>query len=400
MQRRRSLSIRARCLVAVLALWPLGGHGADRAFADRIAQTGAPDDRDAATADYRRRLEDYTRARAAFEEAAGPYWTAVAEKRRARNAKRRDNQEILPDDYVLTQPPLYAGPARPIDPSAPGTPPAPGAPVPVVADVLRAAVEHFEFVPQRPDSELTYKRAYAQVAAAAGLTREQIVRIYAFEAGGTGGYDVQAGLEHPRPGARAISTALGYNQLLHTNSVELMAEKGDQFITTLQTRAAQLTGDAKAALEKKIAVVRAMVEFTRTVPDTWSDHERLANTPKGLAVHAMLLDIDVGPLMQTQKLVDSVEFAQRKGFTRPLTAAELEMMNLTGDGNGFDMVMMPEALRAEVPTSNFFQRVGYERSPVAIRNNTVAKLIAATDAVMDREAKLQGARDLAAAYPK
>jgi hypothetical protein len=38
----------------------------------------------------------------------------------------------------------------------------------------------------------------------------------------------------------------------------------------------------------------------------------------------------------------------------PLTAAEHEMMNLTGDGNGIDMVLMAAAMREKVPTSNFF----------------------------------------------
>jgi hypothetical protein len=87
-----------------------------------------------------------------------------------------------------------------------------------------------------------------------------------------------------------------------------------------------------------------------------------------------------------------------KGFAAPLTAAELEMMNLTGDGNGFDMVTMPPHMRERVPTSNFFQRGGYERNPVARRNDTVAKLIAAADAKMDAEARLSGARALSDAY--
>src|SRR4029079_15305377 len=82
----------------------------------------------------------------------------------------------------------------------------------------------------------------------------------------------------------------------------------------------------------------------------------------------------------------------------PLTAAALEMMNLTGDGNGYDMLVMSSALREKVPTSNFFQRGGDERNPVAARNNTVAKLIAATDAKMVQESKLPGAKDLAAAF--
>ena len=64
----------------------------------------------------------------------------------------------------------------------------------MVADFLRAAAEQFRFVPQRPQSEIEFKRAYAKVALDAGLTKDQVVRIYAFETGGNGGYDAQAGL--------------------------------------------------------------------------------------------------------------------------------------------------------------------------------------------------------------
>lgn len=74
------------------------------------------------------------------------------------------------------------------------------------------------------------------------------------------------------------------------------------------------------------------------------------------------------------------------------------MTNLTGDGNGYDAVSMPPDMRDQVPTSNFFQRAGYERNPVAIRHNTVASLFAAIDAKMDVESVLPGATELAAAY--
>ena len=77
-----------------------------------------------------------------------------------------------------------------------------------------------------------------------------------------------------------------------------------------------------------------------------AQHEKLAATEQGWALHAMVLDIDVGPHLQTHKLLTSVHFARAKGHTRPLTAAELEMMNLTGDGTGLDMVTMPQAMRA------------------------------------------------------
>ena len=350
----------------------------------------------AAMAQYRRAFAEYLKAQASYAAAAEAYWSTIAEKRRARTTKRANHEQISIDDYVLTQPPVYTGPPKPHDPSKPAEEAPPRVYVPVVADFLAAARDEFKFVPRMPQTESEFKRTYAKAALAAGLTKQQIVRIYGFEAGGNGDYDVQAGLEYNKQ-ARAITTALGYNQLLATNTVEIIAEKGSQFIKSLMARATRLPDGEKTALEGKIGVVRKMVNFSVSVPDDWNEHQMLANTPKGLGVHAMNLDLDVGPLLQTQKLVDSVVFARRKGYGETLTAAELEMMNLTGDGNGFDMVTMPMAWRDKVPTANFFQRSGYRDNPVAQRNNVVSRLIAATDARMDEEVRKPGARELAAA---
>ena len=351
-----------------------------------------------AIAEYRRRLEEYQEARAAFEEQAGAYWSAIAEKRRTRNAKRRERQPITLDDYVLAQPPVYSGPKRPINPEPEPEEerPRPRKTIPVVADFLQAAAQNFQFMPQRPASEVEFKRAYARYALASGLTREQAVRVYSFETGGNGNHDMQSGLHGP--GSHAISTAIGYNQLLTTNTVELLAEQGQELVRALTEKAASLSGPARKAMDHKIAVLKRMVAFTRSVPDDWSAHEKLANTAQGWAVHAMVLDADVGPMLQTHKLLTSVIFARAKGYTRPLTAAELEMMNLTGDGTGFDMVTMPHGMREQVPTSNFFQRSGYERNPVAVRHNTVAKLLAVTDERMDFNSNKPGAKELAGAF--
>jgi hypothetical protein len=394
-----------RCCLGVLAfallLAPravaMDGVALSAGTADAMAQAASPQ----AIAEYRRKLREYQEARAAFEQEAGAYWSSIYEKRRGRNAKRREHQAIALDDYVLTQPPVYDGPKRPVDPSP--EPSEPSEPrlrksIPVVADLLRAASEHFQFAPQRPASEVEFKRAYARVASAAGLTREQAVRVYSFETGGNGNHDMQSGLSASRPGSRAISTAIGYNQLLTTNSVELLAEQGPEILGALTAKAAQLSGDPRRKMDHKIAVLKRMVGFARSVPDEWAQHEKLGDTPQGWALHAMVLDIDVGPLLQTHKLLTSVIFARAKGYQRPLTAAELEMMNLTGDGTGLDMVTMPIAMREQVPTSNFFQRSGYERNPVAIRHNTVAKLLAITDSRMDSNSQLPGAKELAAAF--
>ncbi len=358
-------------------------------LANAMAQSG----------DYAQRLADYQQARAAFDQDAEAYWNAVSERRRTRIAKRRDRVAISVNDYVLQQPPLYEGPPRPRDPNPvePDGVARPRKPLPVAADFLRAAAQEFQFSPQRA-SEGDFKRAYARVALANGLTREQAVRVYSFETGGNGGHDLQSGLNPSKPGSRAISTAVGYNQLLTANTITLVAEQGSAILKDLNDKAARSAGPQRANIERKITVVKRMLGVVRTVPQSWSAFEKLGLTPQGWGIHALVYDIDIGPLLQTHKLMTSVDFARAKGYSRPLTAAELEMMNLTGDGNGFDMVSMPQSIREQVPTANFFQRSGYERNPVAIRHNTVAKLLAITDSRMDANSALPGARELAAAF--
>jgi hypothetical protein len=348
--------------------------------------------------DYQAKLAQYTQAHRAYEDEASAYWDQVVDKRRARNAKRRGNEQVLASDYVLTQPPLYSGPPRPIDPDAPlGPPPGEKPPIPVLADFLQAATEQFGFVPERPQSELDFKRAYAQAASAAGLTKDQIVGVYAFETGGNGTYDMQAGVSPTRP--RAISPAIGYNQLLSTNSVSILAESGGRLLGTLRQKSKTMTGSEKIAMEHKIDAFKRMITFSRSVPQNWNEFDRLAkSTPGGLGIHAAILDRDIGPQLQVQKLLNSVRFARAKHYEAPLSAAELELMNLTGDGNGIDMVMMPQDLRAQIPTANFFQQSGYERNPVARRTGVVAGLLADIEGKMRSASQSPGAKDLAAVF--
>jgi hypothetical protein len=353
----------------------------------------------AAAAKHRAAIEAYIRARRAYEDEAQAYWQSVVDKRRGRNAKRRGNEQIVLEDYVLTQPPIYSGPARPSGYVPRRDPTRPALPIPSIADFLRAAAAHYNFVPERPKTDLEFKQAYAKVAAAAGLTKDQAVRIYAFETGGNGTYDGQAGIVGNRKDARPISPAMGYNQLLSTNTVGLLAEHGDKFVAALNASAAALADAERKALDHKIATLKKMIAFSRTVPNAWSEHDKLAKmTQGGMGIHAAVLDRDIGPLLQTQKLLDSVLFAKMKGHMQPLSAAELEMMNFTGDGNGFDLVTMPQELRERVPTSNFFQRGGYERNPIARRTGTVAALFTAIETKMDRASQSPGAKELAEAF--
>jgi len=388
----RRTSIRLASAMLIVALVP-----AQAAPAHKPAVVAA------AAANHKAKIEVYQRALHAHERAAAAYWKTISEKRSGRLAKRRAHQPAELADYVLTQPPVYAGPPPPpgYRPSPPTREPAePKLPIPVIADFLAAALEQFQFVPDRPADDAAFKRAYAKVAIAAGLTREQAVRVYAFETGGNGTYDVQAGLTSPqRKDAHAISPAVGYNQLLSTNTVSLLAEHGDRFLSTLRKSAETTSARAHAALDRKLASLHKMIIFSRSVPKVWSEQDKLAKTTRGgIGIHAAVLDRDIGPLLQTQKLLDSVLFARTNGYAQPLTAAELELMNFTGDGNGFDMVTMPQQLRERVPTSNFFQRQGYERNPIARRTGTVAVLFASIETKMDRASQAAGARELAQAF--
>jgi hypothetical protein len=347
--------------------------------------------------DYQSRLAAYQQVREPYEEQATAYWDDVAAKRRIRNDKRRTGQPVALEDYVLDQPPQYSGPPRPVDPNAvPGPQPGELPPVPLLEDFLANAKSHFSFVPDRAN-EVDFKRAYAKAASDAGLTRDQIVGVYAFETGGNGTYDMQAGVTPTRP--KAISPAVGYNQLLSTNTISIFAEHGATILTSLRNKAKILNGPAKLSMERKIEAVKRMIAHSRTGPQRWGDWDKMAKfTTPGVGIHAAILDRDIGPILQVQKLANSLHFARIKGYTAPLSASDLELMNLTGDSTGLDMIMMPAEYRSRVPTANFFQQRGYDRNPVARRTGVVAKLISDMENQMARGAQNPGAKDLAAAF--
>src|ERR1700733_8869407 len=81
-----------------------------------MAQAASP----YAITEYRRLLQQYQDVHGAFEQEAGAYWSSITEKRRGRNAKRREHLQITLDDYVLTQPPVYTGPTQQTKPEPEG----------------------------------------------------------------------------------------------------------------------------------------------------------------------------------------------------------------------------------------------------------------------------------------
>jgi hypothetical protein len=336
----------------------------------------------------------YSAARSAFEKQHRAYWRRVEAKRGARKARRRLGQAPTADDYVRVHPPKYQGPELPADIArivAAVKPPPRERRLPAVADFLAHAKKQFGFVPKRA-SERAFKRSYAIEALAVGLTKDQVVRVYALETGGLGTYDMQSGINPATRQGKPISSALGYAQLLHANSTGELVKHGEAFAQRLTAMAARPGTPAERATElrAKAAVLRKMLRAARSVPNEWKAHQRFAGTPPGLGIHALNLDADIGPWMQVLKLKSLKDSAARAGLG-DLNGAEIELMNLAGPGTGLEM-MTP--LGRGMPTANFFSEGGYARNPI-VRERTAAELLATLEARMEVHLKKAGSVEFA-----
>lgn len=343
-------------------------------------------------------LAAYKQAQAAFERQLAAYWSDVNDRRTERRRKRAAGIGFTADDYVAAFPPVYQGPPLTKEIQAALEQEAktrePPRPTPTVEDFLAAAQSVYGFVPERI-SEVEFKRRYAREAMVLGLSRDQVLRVYALETGGIGTADMQAGINPITKQGRAISTALGYAQLLHANSVNEIVKHGPAFVArlTAMTAGKGVTPQRVQQLKGKIAVLRKMIANARSVPNEWSAHVRYAGTPPGLGIHALNLDGDIGPWLQVHKLADIKKFAAEQG--RPtLTGAELELMNLAGPATGLEMMT---TLGASAPTPNFFSRMGYERNSV-VRNRTGRELLLELDRRMDGHLTKPGAVEFARVY--
>ena len=361
------------------------------------SQTTPPELAAKLTPAQRQIYEDYRRARDAFEAKLRTYWARVDAKRDARRAKHMLAQPLSSEDYVAEQPPKYAGPELPAEIAkllVEVLPPAPARPLPEVSDFLANAKAQFGFVPA-PTTELDFKRRYAREALAVGLSKDQVLRIYALETGGQGTYDMQSGINPVTKQGRPISSALGYAQLLNGNSVSELVKHGASFAQRLISMAAQPgTPSARAAgLRDKATIVRRMLRAARSVPNEWAAHVRFGGTPAGLGIHALNLDADVGPWLQVLKLKGLKEAAEAAGRGQ-LSGAEIELMNLAGPRTGLEM-MTP--LGRTMPTSNFFSEGGYYRNTI-VREKTAAELLSALEQRMEANLKKPGAVEFAQVF--
>ena len=339
----------------------------------------------------------YLRARAAFDTDLQAYWGAVEQKRDGRKKKRTQGVAFAADDYITLQPPKYDGPALPPDVAKIVTevkPTEPETPRPIVADFMAAARAEYGFVPVTV-GEREFKRRYAEEALTLGLSKHQVVRVYALETGGRGTFDMQAGIDPDTRSGKPISSALGYAQLLAANSISELVKYGEPFAQRLTAlaNAPGVPGAKAAALRGKVAALRKMQRVVRAMPNEWGAHVKFSTTPKGYGMHAINLDSDIGPWLQAIKLKGLKEEAERAGRPK-LTGAEIELMNLSGPRTGLEMM---EAVARGMPTANFFSQGGYYRNTI-VREKTAAQLLAALDERMEASMKKAGAIEFATVF--
>ncbi len=93
------------------------------------------------------------------------------------------------------------------------------------------------------------------------------MRVYALETGGNGTADMQAGVHPITKKGHPISSALGYAQLLHANTIGELVKHGDSFIARLRKMAAATRDPARAQeLHDKIVALQRMLHAARSVP--------------------------------------------------------------------------------------------------------------------------------------
>lgn len=358
-------------------------------------------------ADQRQTFLAWRLAHHAYDAKLDAYWAAVEGKRAERRRKKAARLELIYSDYVASFPPQYEGSQLPPDllrawqkfvaeDEAKQPPPlAPPKEIPSVDDFLAAAKSIYGFTPERV-SERVFKERYAEEAMALGLSKTQVVRVYALETGGQGTADMQSGVHPISRRGKPISTALGYAQLLDANSVSELAKHGAGFVTRLETMAQRtdIPRERTYQLRAKSLILRRMLADAKTVPNTWSSHQTYAKTPQGQGIHSINLDGDIGPMLQAMKLLGLKEEAEKAGKVG-LAGAEMELMNLVGPGTGLEILLYPGA--AAAPTTNFFARRAYSVNKMA-QNLTGAGLLTELEKRMDADISRPGSVEFSAAF--
>ena len=344
-------------------------------------------------ATYQEKLSAYRSAYSAFQVKSDRYWAEISRKKKIRSDRRKAGKTIKRKHFVLSHPPKYTGPKRPKNPNAvasTGKKKKKRSTLPRAND-LRAAMRDIYGVKLLKYKEKDYKLAFAREAKRHGVSAEQVIGVYALETGGLGPYDRVSG-EIPRMNrkcrvtkyvGRPASTALGYFQLLSANTSatvhgNMRGPKAERISTRLRAMAKQNRGKRKRALKAKAKLVEIInADMKKYIArysgkkNNWAEFRALGRTKLGRAIHALNLDLDIGPMIQMTKLNTVRNHAIKIGLGN-VESHRLELMNLVGYGRGGRM-QIGEAYY--VPTANFMKENELRANPV-MNHKTVEEAVA------------------------
>lgn len=355
----------------------------------------------AQAASYQEELAAYRAAYSEFQEREKRYWVEIERKKDIRTAKRQAGQAFVREDFVLTHPPKYTGPKRPVDPN-PGpivkTPP-PKSTLPN-ADELRAAMKKLYglHLPQHPERD--FKLAFAREAKRYGISSEQVIGVYALETGGKGPFDLVSGQAIARNdrcklvkrAGQPLSSALGYFQLLNANTSSTLAKnargpEAERYSNRLRVLAGKESGKRKKELLEKAKLLERMagdmqaaISRMNVQKNNWTEYRELGKTGLGYAIHALNLDLDIGPMIQMTKLAFVRDYAIEKGLG-DVRSDRLELMNLVGYPRGAKML---EPVALTVPTANFVSAGEIRSNRAVLGDKTVEESLEKIRRVIDK----------------
>jgi hypothetical protein len=241
-------------------------------------------------------------------------------------------------------------------------------------------------------SEEEYKKAYARevinVGRSANLDKDSmkeiVMNIYAFEGGGKATYDMLSGVpmnltkpdepnstanEDKRRNIHPVSTAIGYNQIIMKTGLSLFEKDSD----TVAARLRELGKDSprKDELEEKAKLVEGLEATLHSELMTMGEKNRkkyldnngkptyallgdfaksgeltsLGVTGRQLSsgIHALYLDGDIGPILQSRQLADVVSRTLSEK-DRPLL--EQKINSIKTEADAYDQLPEKDKARA------------------------------------------------------
>lgn len=359
---------------------------------------------EAKAATYQEQLSAYRAAYREFEGRSKRYWAEIARKKSIRSKLRKSGKKIKQKHYVLEQPPKYTGPKRPKNPNAgPIVKKPPKKSTLPTANRLRAAMKKLYGVSLPQYAEKDFKLAYAREAQRYGLSAEQVIGVYALETGGKGPFDLVSGegivrnkkCKLVKRVGRPLSSALGYFQLLNANTSSTVAgnargSEAQRFANRLRAMAKQERGKRKRELKLKAKLLDTMVADMKSAisrmdvkKNNWAEYRALGRTELGYAIHALNLDLDIGPMIQMSKLAFVRSYAIKKGLGDP-ASDRLELMNLVGYPRG---ALMLDPVAFKVPTANFVKQREIRANYAVLGDKTVEQSVAKIRRVIGKRKK-------------